>query len=266
MIEILDISYFSAGWRWYGRKPVLPHGRELWEFQVILEGECRVQLMNRRWLRAGEGSFWLFRPGFVHGWSGRDPDTKCRMAVFHVSDVPGSVKQVMGERNFVESCISTQGKGELEQWKKRMPGILEMPVPLRALRSTAVVMELGCWFLENQQGELREEETGAARLLRQSLSWMSSHLHEGCGVEELAAAMRRSPQHLRRIFLQESGQQPRHHFTGLRVARAKELLRQDDYTLEVISEAVGYSCAAALSRAFKKETGMTARAYREMNA
>jgi AraC-like DNA-binding protein len=48
----------------------------------------------------------------------------------------------------------------------------------------------------------------------------------------------------------------------LRINKAWELIKQTDYTIEEISEKVGYSSALSFRRAFKKVVGMPPSVYR----
>ena len=51
--------------------------------------------------------------------------------------------------------------------------------------------------------------------------------------------------------------------TGLRVARAKELLQQETLSMKEICVSVGYGDPNYFSRIFKKHTGVTPTEYRE---
>ncbi|MQA97575.1 MAG: helix-turn-helix domain-containing protein [Streptosporangiales bacterium] len=81
-------------------------------------------------------------------------------------------------------------------------------------------------------------------------------------VAGLAAATGASRAALARRFAALVGEPPIGYLTGLRLARAADLLRETDATLEAIARRVGYGDAFALSAAFKREHGVSPREYR----
>lgn len=69
--------------------------------------------------------------------------------------------------------------------------------------------------------------------------------------------------HLLRLFRLTFGQTP-HQFTiRVRIERAKLLLAESDWSVTEICGAVGYDSLGTFSTLFRRETGMTPRAYRE---
>ena len=65
------------------------------------------------------------------------------------------------------------------------------------------------------------------------------------------------------VFAQEMGVTFTEYLTGLRMGKAKELLRATTLRSSEISSAVGYSDRHYFSYLFKKNTGMTPSEYRE---
>lgn len=84
------------------------------------------------------------------------------------------------------------------------------------------------------------------------------------GVEELSEQLGVSKEHLVRIFRRQMGVTPGQYLTGVRLDAAKQLLVHREYTLEVIASLCGFSGANYFCRVFKKETGMTPLAYRNL--
>ncbi|MDF3129602.1 AraC family transcriptional regulator [Kiritimatiellaeota bacterium B1221] len=266
MIGVADFSYLNGGLRNYAEKPVPPYRRELWEIQGILEGECRVEFADHSWLTAPKGSLWIFHPDCSHGWTAPAPDAECQVEVFHVSGLPLILQKWMKERAWFQSEMREGDLVRLKELSERAQATGSMQFGLRQLQVESILMELSYLILQREEESLPSSSTSSVRTVQQTLHWFRTHLHEGCGVEDAALAMHRSPQYLRKLFLKETGARPNEHLTRLRIERAKEYLLQEDYTLEVISEAVGYSCAAALSRAFKAETGKTPGAYQKAHS
>ncbi len=68
--------------------------------------------------------------------------------------------------------------------------------------------------------------------------------------------------HQCRIFKQCYGIPPLQYVTELRMTRAKNLLRDTDYSVSAIAQMIGYDNLGYFSRIFKNSTGLTAREYR----
>jgi len=68
---------------------------------------------------------------------------------------------------------------------------------------------------------------------------------------------------LSREFSKISGQTIERYFISLKIERAKELMFYDELTLSEIAYKLNYSSVAHLSSQFKRETGLSPKAFRE---
>ncbi|MEU6975256.1 MULTISPECIES: AraC family transcriptional regulator [unclassified Streptomyces] len=95
----------------------------------------------------------------------------------------------------------------------------------------------------------------ALRLLQNDPAhpWTVAALAEKAGVSRAALARR---------FAELVGEPPMAYLTGWRIARAADLLRQTDATVESVARQVGYSSAFALSAAFKRVRGVSPQEHR----
>ncbi|MGK5555469.1 AraC family transcriptional regulator [Actinomadura kijaniata] len=95
----------------------------------------------------------------------------------------------------------------------------------------------------------------ALRLLHDDVAhtWTVAGLAEKVGASRAALAQR---------FVKLVGEPPMTYLTSLRLARAADLLREGDGTLDAIARQVGYGTAFALSTAFKREYGVSPQEYR----
>lgn len=84
---------------------------------------------------------------------------------------------------------------------------------------------------------------------------------EDLRLADLAAIAGLSTHHLIRAFRRETGLTPHAHLVGVRVRRARDLLRAGEMPAEVAS-AVGFADQAHLTRAFKARIGVPPGAYR----
>ncbi|GCE17991.1 hypothetical protein KDK_17910 [Dictyobacter kobayashii] len=82
-------------------------------------------------------------------------------------------------------------------------------------------------------------------------------------LEELAALVGISSEHLRRLCQQQIGQSPMKQVTAMRMRRAMALLSSDSYSIEAVASRVGYENPFAFSTAFKRYTGVAPSLYRQ---
>ena len=82
-------------------------------------------------------------------------------------------------------------------------------------------------------------------------------------IANVAAEIGVSPNHLSCIFKQKTGKGFAKYLTELRIEKAKELLKNTEFTHAEISEKVGYGNPNYFSTVFHRTVGMTAKEYRE---
>ena len=103
-----------------------------------------------------------------------------------------------------------------------------------------------------------EERPWLARLFE----WAQRRLHEDLTLDRLAREANMSKRTLARRFAQTAGTSPADWLTGLRVARAKDLLETTSYAIDRIAADCGLGSAATLRHHFRKRVRMSPAAYR----
>ncbi|MCC6168320.1 MAG: helix-turn-helix transcriptional regulator [Caldilineaceae bacterium] len=81
-------------------------------------------------------------------------------------------------------------------------------------------------------------------------------------VEDLSREVALSPYYLIRAFRHVYQQTPHQYLVGVRIARAKELLRNSDLSITEICMAVGFESLGSFSTLFRKAAGISPSAYR----
>lgn len=81
-------------------------------------------------------------------------------------------------------------------------------------------------------------------------------------VEDLSREVALSPYYLIRAFRHAYKQTPHQYLVGVRIARAKELLRNSDLSITEICMAVGFESLGSFSALFRKVAGISPSAYR----
>ena len=71
-----------------------------------------------------------------------------------------------------------------------------------------------------------------------------------------------SPAYLSRIFKKETGTSFNEYLSGVRIGKAKELLRHPELRLTDIAQMVGYEDQSYFAKVFKRVTGSSPSGYR----
>jgi LacI family transcriptional regulator len=96
-----------------------------------------------------------------------------------------------------------------------------------------------------------------------SLRFIWEHCHEMIGVEDLVGVAAMSRRGLHKAFMEHLGRTPGQELQRVRIERAKRLLRESAYKLEVLSNMCGYQSANSFCIAFKQATGLSPKQYRD---
>jgi len=96
-----------------------------------------------------------------------------------------------------------------------------------------------------------------------SLRFIWEHCHEMIGVEDLVGVAAMSRRGLHKAFMEHLGRTPGQELQRVRIERAKRLLRESGYKLEVLCHMCGYQSANSFCIAFKQATGMSPKQYRD---
>jgi signal transduction histidine kinase/AraC-like DNA-binding protein/ActR/RegA family two-component response regulator len=100
------------------------------------------------------------------------------------------------------------------------------------------------------------------RLIRRAMGFIHAHYAEPLTREQIASHVHYSPDYLTDCFRQEQGVTPMAYLNRYRICQARKLLENGDLTITQVALAVGFSESAHFTRTFRREVGMTPRAYR----
>lgn len=106
-------------------------------------------------------------------------------------------------------------------------------------------------------------EKKSTRLCTLVKRYIDAHFKENIDLEHLSKVTHVSKYHLVHAFSKEYGISPMSYLTTCRIEEAKQLLKNDDYTLAVISRMLGFSSPSYFSQTFKKNTGESPNEYRK---
>ena len=103
----------------------------------------------------------------------------------------------------------------------------------------------------------------SSRLCAAVRRYIDEHYKENISLDALAELSHVSKYYMVHAFSKEYGISPINYMVMKRIEEAKHLLKNDDYTLSLISRMLGFSSPSYFSQAFKKITGMSPNAYRK---
>ncbi len=102
----------------------------------------------------------------------------------------------------------------------------------------------------------------AMRIVDKAMDYILNNYKENITLEDVAKYVNVHPVHLSRLFKQELDKNFKHIITEIRVAKAKELLKNPSLKVYEIAQAVGYRKPRYFSDLFKEFTGITPLEYR----
>lgn len=105
------------------------------------------------------------------------------------------------------------------------------------------------------------EETFPPQIVK-ALDYIDKHLASPLSIDELAAKVGWTHEHLSRSFVRYTGRSPRETIIHRKIERASQLLLQDDLSVKEIAYSLGYADENYFYRVFKQVKGITALAYR----
>lgn len=241
-------------------------------FRIMLDGSCLVLpgpgTLNRFApfeLEAGEMA--LFGPGIVHGIRTTDREIRSVYGGYLLGrrqphpvlrSLPDVARiPVRAGCSFEFQALVTMLGDELD---RRPPGSTELTP---SLADAALTYILRTWLrhrVEDGTWSALDRDTVIAPALRA----MHDRIKHPWTVSELAAVSGLSRAAFARRFTASVGKPPLAYLTDVRLSKAAKLLRQTDDSIARIAEAVGYGSQIALTRAFRREEGVTPGYYRAL--
>ncbi len=139
-------------------------------------------------------------------------------------------------------------------------------LPFSQMKENSSIEKLRNWVLDLFSTTLRyagENRTSRSKKTVNSVrDYINSHYSRAdLSLEQIAASLYMNSGYLRSIFKREMGVTITEYITGVRMVKAKELLRHGNIKLSGVSEMVGYNDPSYFSKCFKKYYGTSPRDY-----
>ena len=130
------------------------------------------------------------------------------------------------------------------------------------LRATTIMQHLLCEIISLEQ--LSYKQQSHFKDIRQTIHFMKNNIHLKLSLEELAHVANLSKYHFSRKFKDYTNHTPLEYFTRLKIQKAMDLLRIEDFNISEVSEALGYTTPYYFSECFKQVTGYSPSQYKSL--
>lgn len=100
--------------------------------------------------------------------------------------------------------------------------------------------------------------------IRRSIDYIYDNLHQQITVSDLAARAGLTASYFSRLFVKETGMNVNQFINDAKIRTAQNMLRFSDFPILDISVSLGFSSQSVFSSTFKKVTGLSPKAYRDM--
>ncbi|MDO4308396.1 MAG: response regulator [Eubacteriales bacterium] len=109
---------------------------------------------------------------------------------------------------------------------------------------------------------LPEENMAGSFIVKNALQYMEEHYQEKISLSLVAEKTYVSQWHLSKLLNKQEGKNFSEILSQIRIAHARELLKNPEYRIADVAEMVGFLDVAHFSRVFKKIEGISANEYR----
>ncbi|OKP72219.1 hypothetical protein A3842_22990 [Paenibacillus sp. P3E] len=144
---------------------------------------------------------------------------------------------------------------EMEAWKQ----VMRQETMRDLLHYTAEYLQEVCEYSLLKRSGKSSEVIERVRLL------IGQRYAENLSASDIAEGVYLSPTYVRLLFKQETGETLFEYLTKVRIEQAKHMLRNPQNKLYEVCYAVGYTDPSHFSKLFKKITGSTPSAFRELH-
>jgi len=102
------------------------------------------------------------------------------------------------------------------------------------------------------------------QIIEKSREYIKANLMNNIGLNDVADSVYLSPNYFSNTFKQVTGENFSDYIIRLKIEKAKQMIRENQYKIYRIASMLGYQDIKYFSKLFKKEVGVTPAVYREM--
>lgn len=138
----------------------------------------------------------------------------------------------------------------------------EQPIGSEQLVSLYLTQFLLSLLRNQQQPRFVDRKSGSLPLLDAIIAYMERNLNRKMTLETLAAEFHISRSYIKKLFAQYKQTGAMHFLISMKIAKAKDYLRESDKNVSQIAEMLGYDNVYYFCNQFKKLEGMSPLEYR----
>ncbi len=227
------------------------------ELVYVLSGEIHMTIDGcERVLRTGEIS--IVFPYSIHAYE-TAPEAKAIIIMFSPDAVPKYEKMLLTFKPDVPYC---KDEGALLPIFTRIAEVFAQKDEVHEeIASSYLGGVLGELLLQQQ---LHADYEAGTEVMQKVLTYCSAHCtDENISTKSVAQALFISPSYVTKIFSQKLGYGFREYINMLRLAEAKNFLKNTDMKITEIMLRCGFKNQSSFNRVFLEEFGVTPRKFRE---
>lgn len=134
----------------------------------------------------------------------------------------------------------------------------------RSLYASSELMEIFLHVFNSPEHIQKENEKAADTYYHYAVSYINTNLFRSITVDNLTEILGITQPYLYNIFISKCDISPKKYIISRKLSKAKQLLSETDMPISEIAASVGYSDALNFSKMFKKNTGYSPKAFREI--
>lgn len=109
----------------------------------------------------------------------------------------------------------------------------------------------------------KEKNLKDINYVKKAIEYMQSYYNCNASIDDISRLVYLSSNYFIRIFKEQTGQTPHEYLIKIRIEKAKEMLKKDEYSIEAIAGLCGFVNAGHFSTLFKKAEGISPSDYRK---
>jgi len=129
------------------------------------------------------------------------------------------------------------------------------------LATKAALLEL---LLFLHRGTVAEKGEPLVEAIQRAVRFLEANVARPLELRDIAGAVHLSPVYFGRLFRTATGLTPMAYLRGLRMDRARRLLREEELSVAQVADAVGFPDPYHFSRVFRQQMGLPPSRYRDL--
>ena len=237
---------------------ITTHAHSFFELHCVLNGSFAYEDPERQNLRVGTGNFILIAPQISHSFKPLQPDAETFAVTFDpICEDTGQGRSIAAQFDAITSAtaamdheISQLIELILQEFHDNRPFCLYNIKALLTVLTTNILRHI---FLTSPAQT--PEPPYDIRLVNLE-KYIANNPNRMLSVQELAEYLNVGPRQLRNIIQSNLGMSVKSYLDSCKAKQARKLLLETDYSLQQISEMLGFSEHNNFNRFFKRLEGM----------